>query len=323
MGRSHADNLPLPHTWTSAIDAPASARSSATLLRSDARLENDMRQTALLLILALTLAACGSEDGAEEPGGDGTSCAVEDLELVTPGTLTIGTGEPVFPPWMIDDDPTNKQGYESAVAYAVANELGFADEDVEWVRTGFDQVIAPGPKDFDFNIQQFSITEARDEVVDFSDGYYQVRQAIVAYEDSPAVGASTVADLQGLRIGAQIGTTSLDYVENVIQPSTPAAVYDTNADAKAALDAGQVDALVFDLPTAYFVTAVEIEGSQILGQLEEVGDEPEELGMLFAEGNTLVTCVNEALAALRTEGTLAALEEEWLAQGGDIPTISR
>lgn len=282
-----------------------------------------MKRLSLLVAIALIAAACGtSEDSADGPD----ACELGDistLDLKTPDTLTVATGEPVFPPWMIDDDPSNGQGFESAVVYAVAGELGFEPDQVEWVRTGFTEAIVAGEKDYDFNVQQYTITEERDQVVDFSDGYYALRQAIVGYEDSAAVGATSVSDLQELRIGAQIGTTSLDYVENVIEPSEPAAVYDTNADAKAALDADQVDALVFDLPTAYFVTAVEIEGSVILGQLEEVGDQPEELGFLFEEGSSLVACVNEALANLRDAGTLADIEEEWLAQGGDIPTISR
>lgn len=282
-----------------------------------------MKRLSLLVAIALIVAACGtSEDSADGPG----ACELGDistLDLKTPDTLTVATGEPVFPPWMIDDDPSNGQGFESAVVYAVAGELGFEPDQVEWVRTGFTEAIVAGEKDYDFNVQQYTITEERDQVVDFSDGYYALRQAIVGYEDSAAVGATSVSDLQELRIGAQIGTTSLDYVENVIEPSEPAAVYDTNADAKAALDADQVDALVFDLPTAYFVTAVEIEGSVILGQLEDVGDQPEELGFLFEEGSTLVPCVNEALSNLRDDGTLADIEQEWLAQGGDIPTISR
>ncbi len=283
-----------------------------------------MKRLSLLLVIALLAVACGAEDDTADGGS--TECELGDistLELKAPDTLTVATGEPVFPPWMIDDDPSNGQGFESAVVYAVAEQLGFSEDQVEWVRTGFTEAIVAGEKDYDFNVQQYTITEERDEVVDFSDGYYALRQAIVGYADSAAVGATSVADLQELRIGAQIGTTSLDYVENVIQPNEPAAVYDTNADAKAALDADQVDALVFDLPTAYYVTAVEIEGSVILGQLEEVGDQPEELGFLFEEGSSLVPCVNEALANLRDDGTLADIEQEWLAQGGDIPTISR
>jgi polar amino acid transport system substrate-binding protein len=282
-----------------------------------------MKRLSLLLVIAMLAVACGTDDASD---GGSTECELGDistLDLKVDDTLTVATGEPVFPPWMIDDDPSNGQGFESAVVYAVAEQLGFEPDQVEWVRTGFTEAIVAGEKGYDFNVQQYTITEERDEVVDFSDGYYALRQAIVGYADSAAVGATTVQDLQELRIGAQIGTTSLDYVENVIQPNEPAAVYDTNADAKAALDADQVDALVFDLPTAYFVTAVEIEGSVILGQLEEVGDQPEELGFLFEEGSALVPCVNEALANLQDDGTLADIEQEWLAQGGDIPTISR
>ena len=283
-----------------------------------------MKRLSLLLVIALLAAACGTDDDASDGGS--SECELGDistLDLKVDDTLTVATGEPVFQPWMFDDDPSNGQGFESAVVYAVAEQLGFEPDQVEWVRTGFIEAVVAGEKDYDFNVQQYTITEERDQVVDFSDGYYALRQAIVGYEDSAAVGATSVADLQELRIGAQIGTTSLDYVENVIQPDEPAAVYDTNADAKAALDADQVDALVFDLPTAYYVTAVEIEGSIILGQLEEVGDQPEELGFLFEEGSSLVPCVNEALANLRDDGTLADIEQEWLAQGGDIPTITR
>jgi polar amino acid transport system substrate-binding protein len=283
-----------------------------------------MKRLSLLLVIALLAAACGTDDDASDGGS--SECELGDistLDLKVDDTLTVATGEPVFQPWMFDDDPSNGQGFESAVVYAVAEQLGFEPDQVEWVRTGFIEAVVAGEKDYDFNVQQYTITEERDQVVDFSDGYYALRQAIVGYEDSAAVGATSVADLQELRIGAQIGTTSLDYVENVIQPDEPAAVYDTNADAKAALDADQVDALVFDLPTAYYVTAVEIEGSIILGQLEEVGDQPEELGFLFEEGSSLVPCVNEAIANLRDDGTLADIEQEWLAQGGDIPTISR
>ena len=173
-----------------------------------------MKRLSLLLVIALLAVACGTDDGA----GDGGSadCELGDistLDLKVADTLTVATGEPVFPPWMIDDDPSNGQGFESAVVYAVAEELGFERDQVEWVRTGFTEAIVAGEKDYDFNVQQYTITEERDQVVDFSDGYYALRQAIVGYEDSAAVGATSVADLRELRIGAQIGTTSLDYVE--------------------------------------------------------------------------------------------------------------
>jgi len=204
------------------------------------------------------------------------------------------------------------------------------------VRTGFDEAIAPGPKDYDFNIQQYSITPERDEVVDFSDGYYEVEQALVAAEDSSVADATSVADLQSARLGAAIGTTSLDYVEEVIQPEAQAQVFDDNAAAKAAFDAGQVDGLVFDLPTAYYITAVEIPDASIVGVLpredtsggaseagaSEAAGGAEELGLLFEDGSELVPCVNQALGAVRDDGTLEAIEEEWLSQSGEIPTLT-
>lgn len=290
---------------------------------------------ALLLALGLVAAACGDDSGDDatedtEASSETTEAAAgacDELPLKNEGVLTVATGEPAFPPWVSgtdadgNDDPTTGEGFESALVYAVAEQLGIAEDSVEWVRTGFDEAVAPGPKDYDFNIQQYSITAERDEVVDFSDGYYTVQQAIVAAEDSPAAEATSIADLQDLQLGAAIGTTSLDYIDEVIQPSSEAAVFDDNAAAKAAFDAGQVDGIVFDLPTAYYITAVEIPNSSIVGVLPVVG-EAEELGMLFEDGSELVPCVNEALATLESDGTLAALQEEWLQAGGDIPTLS-
>jgi polar amino acid transport system substrate-binding protein len=274
-----------------------------------------------VLSMALVLSAClGDDAGSNDPAG-GDSCEIEDLALVTPGVLTVATGEPAFPPYVIDDDPTNKQGFEAAVAYAVANELGFTDDQVTWVRAGFNESIAVGPKDFDFNIQQYSVTEEREEVVDFSDPYYETSQALVGYADSAVIGAETVDDLKGFRLGAQIGTTSLAYIENVIQPDTPALVFDDNTAAKAALDAQQVDALVFDLPTAYFITAVEMEGSAIIGVLETEDGGADFFGLLMENESPLRNCVNEALLQLRNAGTLDDLAEEWMQGAGDIPTI--
>jgi polar amino acid transport system substrate-binding protein len=278
---------------------------------------------AVLAAFTLVAAACGDDsDDSEASGGGEASCDTADLPLKTDGTLTVATGEPAFEPWMVDDDPANGEGYESAVVYAVADNLGLEEGDVEWVRTGFDEAVAPGPKDFDFNIQQYSITPDRDEVVDFSTGYYEVEQALVALEGSSVIGAESIADLEDAKLGAAIGTTSLDYIEEVIQPSTEAAVYNDNAGAKAAIEAGQIDGLVFDLPTAYFITAVEIEDASIVGVLPRTGADPEELGMLFEDGSALTDCVNQALADLTDSGDLAALEEEWLSQGGDIPEIT-
>ena len=299
-----------------------------------------------VLALSLVAAACGGDDddvtnlgdddaSASAPADEDASASApaeesagecDPLPTVQDGMLTVATGETVFPPWMGAgeddfDDPTTGTGYEGALVFALAEELGFTADQVTFVRTGFDEVIAPGEKDWDFNIQQYSITADRDEVVDFSDGYYEVEQAIIGRADSPAASATSLADLKPLKLGAAIGTTSLDYAEQVIAPDGDVQVYDDNAAAKAAFDANQVDAIVFDLPTAYYITAVEITDASIIGILP-AGDSPEELGMLFEDGNPLVGCVNAALAAVRDAGTLDALAAEWLAQGGDIPTLT-
>lgn len=271
---------------------------------------------ALLLALALVAAACGDDDD----GASGGDCDA----LATDGQLTVATGEPVFPPWMgVGDDnfdvPESKTGFEGALVYAIAAELGFADEDVVFVRTGFDEAIAPGDKGWDFNIQQYSITEERDEVVDFSDPYYETTQALVAFADNPIASATSIDDLKEFKLGAAIGTTSLAFVEEVIEPDSDAAVYNDNADAKSGLEAGQVDALVFDLPTAFFITAVEIEDASIVGQLEASGDRADRFGLLFADGNPLVGCINDALDNI----DIAAIEDEWLISGADIPTLSQ
>ena len=273
---------------------------------------------ALTGILALVAAACGSTETVAGTEG------CDPLPLHTSGTLTVATGEVVFPPWMGAgdddfDDPNTGTGFEGALVFALADELGI--DDVAFVRTGFDEVIAPGAKNWDFNIQQYSITADRDEVVDFSDGYYQVEQAIIGRSDASVAGASSIDDLKDAQLGAAIGTTSLDYIDNVIEPNNAASVFDDNSAAKAAFDANQVDGIVTDLPTAYFITAVEIEDASILGVLPIEGD-PEELGMLFEEGNPLVACVNVALANLRDAGKIDELEDEWLNQGGNIPTLS-
>lgn len=263
--------------------------------------------------------ADAADGGDEGDTADAAAGACEAIPTKTEGVLTVATGEVVFEPWMVDDDPTNEQGFESALVYALAAELGV--ESVEWVRTGFDAAIAPGEKDYDFNIQQYSITPDRDEVVDFSTGYYQVEQAIVGASDGELAGAAALADLADSQLGAAIGSTSLDYIETEIAPSTPPLAFDDNAAAKSAFEAGQVDGIVFDLPTAYFITAVEIPEASIVGVLPRSG-EPEELGMLFEDGSPLVPCVNEALATLESNGTIEALEEEWLNQGGSIPTLT-
>ena len=272
------------------------------------------RSIALIAVLAMLVAACAAEEGG---GGGDVSCEKEDLALVQEGVLTIGTDEPSFPPWFdFEGGPETGTGFESAVAYAVAGELGFTEDEVTWVVVPFNNAFAPGEKDFDFDINQVSISEEREEAVDFSDGYYDVNQALLGFSDSEIASATSIDELKAYRLGAQVGTTSLDFITDVIQPETEPLVYDTNADAKAAFDAGQLDGLVLDLPTAFFVSAVEIEGSTVIAQFPSAG-ESEKFGMVFEEGNPLRDCVNEALANVDLE----AIQQEWLSDVVEAPII--
>jgi polar amino acid transport system substrate-binding protein len=251
---------------------------------------------------------------------DPAACA-EGLTLED-GVLTVATGEPAFPPYVIDDDPTTGEGFEAAVAYAVAEQLGFAHDDVTWVRTTFDGAIQPGPKDFDFNLQQFSITGEREQVVSFSVPYYTSTQAIVANEGSPAVGAATLRDLQGLRLGVAAGTTSLALIEDVIQPESEPQVFNTNADAVQALSTQQVDALVVDLPTALFLAAVEIDGGVVVGQFPPIDAAPgADWGLLFEKDNPLVECADYALLRLRESGELEEITTTWMEEATEVPVF--
>ncbi|WP_448003920.1 ABC transporter substrate-binding protein [Agromyces bauzanensis] len=268
---------------------------------------------AVLASAGLLLAGCA----ASGAGGDSSEA---DGDYVTPGKLTIGTGEPAYYPWVQDDAPESGQGFEAAVAYAVAEQLGFANGDVEWVRTTFDQAIAPGPKDFDFNVQQFSITPERSEAVDFSSPYYETTQVVVTVEDSPAADATSIADLEGLLIGAQTGTTSLDAIEEVIAPTAGAQVFNTNDDAKLALESGTVDAIVVDLPTAFYLTAVELEGGEIVGQLPATSG-GDQFGLVLEKDSPLTEKVTAAVDALRADGTLDELAAEWLGSDDAAPVL--
>ncbi len=274
--------------------------------------------------LALGLSACApaEEAAVEEVETTPTSEEVTEdvLETLTAGKLTIGTGLPAYYPWVLDDTPESGEGFESAVAYAVAAELGFAPEDVVWVRTTFEEAIQPGPKSFDFNLQQYSITEERKASVDFSSPYYYTAQTVITVAGSAAEGVTDLADLKDLLIGAQTGTTSLKAIEEIIQPNGGAQVFNSNDDAKAALANGQVDAIVVDLPTAFYLTAVELDGGIILGQLEgaEAGDS---FGLVLDKDSPLTDAVTAAVDALRESGKLAAIEQEWLADYVGAPVL--
>ncbi|QWZ07826.1 ABC transporter substrate-binding protein [Nocardioides panacis] len=248
-------------------------------------------------------------------------CAPDKLALKKPGTLTIGTDSPAYEPWFSGNDPTNGKGFESAVAYAVAKQLGFTTDQVSWVKVPFNNSYAPGAKSFDFDINQISITPKRAEVVSFSDGYYSAAQGVIALKKSRAAGVTSLADLQGLKLGAQTGTTSLTAITDVIKPATQPLVFDDTNQAKQALLNGQVDAILSDLPTAFYITAAEIPKSTIVGQFQPETGQQEEFGMLFEKGSTLVPCVDQALSALRDDGTLAGLEKQWLSDVVDVPVL--
>jgi polar amino acid transport system substrate-binding protein len=243
------------------------------------------------------------------------------LATLTEGKLTIATGEPAYYPYVIDDDPTSAQGFEAALAYAVAEELGFAPEDVVWVRTTFEAAIQPGPKDFDFNLQQYTITEERAANVDFSDPYYSTPQAIVTIAGSDAAGATSIADLQDLLIGAASGTTSFLVIEEAIQPTAGAQVYNSNDDAVLALQSGQIDALVVDLPTAFFLAAVVLTDGVLVGQLPATAGISDEWGFVLSKDSPLTAAINAALGALRDSGKLAEITSTWLGSDQGAPVL--
>ena len=251
-------------------------------------------------------------------------CAPANLATVAAGTLTIGTDNPAYPPYFETSDPatapwelgdpTNGKGFESAVAYALAERLGFGADAVTWTVVPFDNSYAPGPKTFDVYLAQVSYKPDRAETADLSDGYYYVAQSVVALAGSPAASAASIADLKGLTFGAMIGTTSYDTIVNVIAPTTTPSVYNSNDDAIAALNAKQIDAIVVDLPTAFYVTAVQLENGVIVGQFPTTpGPDAERFSLVLAKGSPLTACVNAAIASLSGDGTLAAITQEWLA----------
>lgn len=276
---------------------------------------------AVVAVSAAMLVACAPEEADDDAAaGDEADGADEALPTLTEGTLTIGTSDPAYEPWMVDNDPTNGEGYESAVAYAVAGELGFAAEDVEWVRVSFDQIIAPGEKSFDFAINQVSISDERRENLDFSSSYYDTAQAVVTIGSSPAAAATSLADLAELRIGAMVGSTSATVATESIAPSTDVQLFNDNDQVKQALTSGLVDAIVVDLPTALYITAVELEDGVLVGQLP-AGDNPDQFGLVLDKGSDLTAAVTAAVDALREDGTLADLEAQWLTDAAGAPVL--
>jgi polar amino acid transport system substrate-binding protein len=294
-----------------------------------------VRKAVLLLVLGaglLLAAGCGGDDDDGDAAGGTTttaeaSCDKESLQLVNAGQLTIGTDNPAFPPWFEGTkefdpwDPTTeptKKGYEQETAYAIAEQLGFTDAEVKWTVVPFNQSFRPGPKSFDFDINQISYKPERAAAVDFSDSYYDVEQAIVTVEGSKIDGAASIADLKDAKLGAQIGTTSLEAINDTIQPSSEPSVYDTNNDAVSGLKAKQVDGIVVDFPTALFMAAVQLDNGKVVGRLP-AGEGGEYFGVVLEKDSSLTECVNEAIQAIKDDGTLDELEQKWLT--GSAPVL--
>ncbi len=298
-----------------------------------------MRRPLLVLATlagALTVVSCAPTDQAAAPSGSSTgssatgsapadACTKASLQTRTPGKLTVGTDKPAYAPWFVDDEPSNGKGFESAVAYAVARQLGYEQADVTWSVVSFNQATAPGPKTFDVDINQVSITEARKKTLDFSSGYYDVAQAVVSTTKSKAASATSLAQLKSLKLGAQVGTTSYTAANTTIAPTQKVAVYNSNDDAKAALANGQIDAIIVDLPTGLFLSAVGakdggIDDGKLVGQLPTSGT-PEQFGMVLDKGSALTSCVSDAVDALRADGTLTRLEQQWLIDKAGAPSL--
>jgi polar amino acid transport system substrate-binding protein len=271
--------------------------------------------SAVVIAAALTLTGCGSEDSSSSKAA---SCEKADLATITEGKLTIATGEPAYYPWVIDDKPESGEGFEGAVAYAVAKQLGFDAADVEWVRTTFDSAVTPGEKKFDFNLQQFSITDDRKKAVDFSSPYYTAPQAIVSFKGSKIEGISSLADLKNAKLGAAVGTTSLDAIENQI--GIKPQVFNDNAAGVSALKNKQIDGLVVDLPTAFYLSGVEVPNGLIVGQLPSTGA-GDQFGLLLSKASKLTSCVTGAVDAITADGTLAAITDQWLASDAGAPVL--
>jgi polar amino acid transport system substrate-binding protein len=280
---------------------------------------------AAAVAIGTSLAACsssasGGSASSTASASAAASCSKSAISkmLYAPGVLTVATDQPAYPPWFESNNPANGKGYESAVAYAVAKQLGFSPSQVKWAHEPFNNSYAPGPKKFDFDINEISYTPQRAQAVSFSNSYYDVQQALVALKGTPIVTKHSPADLKGYVYGDQVGTTSLAFINSQIQPTSPPRVFNTLNDVKQALQTHQIAALVTDTPTAQYISSSEISGSIMVAQFPSTG---EHYGLLFAKGNPLVGCVNKALATLKSNGTLQQLQSKYLQIYTSVPTI--
>ncbi len=249
-----------------------------------------------------------------------TSCTPGGLGTISKGTLTIGTDNPAYSPWFDNNSPSNGKGFESAVAFAVAKQLGYEKSKVKWVKAPFNAVIQPGKKAFDIDINEVSITPERAKAVDFSSGYYDVAQAVVTVKGSKIEKAKSIKDLAGAKLGAAVGTTSYTTITDLIKPKVKASVFDTNDVATQALINGQIDGLVLDLPTAFYVANAALKNGIILGQFAPKSGS-EQFGLVLSKGSALTACVSKAVDALRAKGTLAEIARQWLAKSAGAPVL--
>ncbi len=274
---------------------------------------------AVALVLAL-LTGCGSSSSDSSTPTTAAACKAGKLDTQTSGQLTVATDDPAYPPYFEDNDPSNGKGFESAVAYAIADQLGFTPSQVHWVTEPFNASYAPGPKDFDFDVNEISITPARQQHVDFSAPYYTANQAVVASKGSSAASATSLADLKDATIGVQIGTTSLDAVNAQIQPSSQPKIFNNSNDVVTALKEGQVDAVVVDLPTALYLTAAQVPDATIVGQFSAPGGD--QWGALLAKGSSLTNCISQAVDSLRSSGKLGQIQTRWMSQAAKAPVLN-
>ena len=279
-----------------------------------------MRRTiaGIAVVVGLLVAGCAEEPSpsAGGAGGDGegqASCSVSNPPLYREGQLTVATDRPAYPPWF-EGSPKNYSGFEGEVASEIAQRM---DLPIKWVVEPFNKSYAPGAKDYDFDINQISVTPAREKAVDFSESYFDNSQGIIAPEGNPITDAKTVEELAPYQLGTQVGTTSLDFINTVVQPEQQAKIFDTTNDAKSALESGQIDALVTDLVTTVYLRDFEIKNSVVVGQYPT----QDPFGMLFEEGNPLRLCVNQVLSEMKRDGTLKKLQTEWLQQYLGVPTL--
>ena len=279
--------------------------------------------------IALTASACAPKTSSSaastaSASSSAPSCTPSTLALYKQGQLTVATDSPAYSPWFDNNDPSDGKGFESAVAYAVAKELGFSTSQVKWVTESFDDSYAPGSKSFDFDINEISITSAREQSVDFSTGYYTANQGVLVLNKSKYASATSLSQLKGAKIGVQVGTTSYQAVNDVLKPTQQVSVFNSTDDEVSALQNGQVDAIVTDMPTVFYLASAELTGGKILGQFSYDNDSsPEQFGLLLAKGSGLTACVDQAIAKLTSSGELKTITDQWLSASADVPELKQ